>query len=158
MKWIKASERLPSEKKVCFRWMMDEGHYAYSSGIIFNNLQNVKPDFEWLDESANGGKEDGWIYAVYSGCIYEGGGTDSVWSTKEAAIEAAEKMFESKEGEAKKLWEDDESFWWKKVELKEHWHEDLIAIWNNCIDEIKVIRYALNPLPSPPNSEQNDKM
>lgn len=132
MKWIKASERLPSEKKVCFRWMMDEGHYAYSSGIIFNNLQNVKPNFEWLDESANGGKEDGWI-DVRDRLPDIGDEYYVCWDLEDGG-ELASTLME----------------WYAK---EKKW----LDVINGGMDVTHLVKYWRKKIP-PPNSEQNDKM
>ena len=87
-----------------------------------------------------------YVYAVYKGCKFEGGGVRSIWDSPALAMQEANSVYELAAAQAKEIWKDkDESeFHWNQEQRNEHWSEDLIGSWCNAIDIIQVWRYKLN--------------
>lgn len=76
------------------------------------------------------------VYALYSGCRFEGGNVDAIYSTPEKAMIAALKMLKAERKQSLRVMGEDT---WGEVVNK--WNDSIIKIWQDDIDEIIIYEY-----------------
>lgn len=82
------------------------------------------------------------VYAIYSGCKFEGGGVECMYRDKEAAIKMGTMRFVEEDKASRKIHHDEPEAWaWK--EIKEAIGGSIIKLWGNVVSEISVIEYDL---------------
>ena len=85
------------------------------------------------------------VYALYTGCRFEGGSVSEIYAEKESAIKFALMLVEKENNDIKRKhdndeWEYDDEEW----EYKEQSAQGMvIKCWQNPIDEIIVYEYEL---------------
>lgn len=83
------------------------------------------------------------VFAVYSGCIYEGGGVDRIYKNQEDAVRYATQMFVERNEESKRIHSDKPEEWaWYEVE-EIPVISSRVKHWKNLVDEIIVYEYKL---------------
>lgn len=145
MKWRQAVEKLPGEGKsvpIKINGEYDLGHYSSWDG--FQTLNHGKKDIqfvEWLDEESKQ-----YVYAIYGGCIFEGGGVGEIYSDEEKAIKFALMFVDQKNKKAFEVHGYNEN-WEKDYSFKEIFYDFQIdhisKVWANNTDEIIVYKYEL---------------
>lgn len=78
------------------------------------------------------------VYAIYSGCKFEGGGVKALYKNRDDARKGAAEMAAKKQKDTELVHADDpdegEEYRWLKID------DDS---WENCIDEIRVLEYQV---------------
>lgn len=92
--------------------------------------------------------EDKKVYAIYEGCVHEGGGVQEIYADEEKAIKFALMLVEEKNAKTMTMWENNRPF--RETQI---FKEDLasnydfpiyfVKRWINHHNEIVVIPYEL---------------
>lgn len=140
-----AVEKLPEEGKtvpVKINGEYDLGWYSFLDG--FQTLNHGKKDIqlvEWLDESS-----DDHVYAIYGGCIFEGGGVGEIYRSEEKAIKFALMQVEEKNKHAYEIHGKDPD-WKERFYYKEQTYDfptpHIVKVWATNTSEIIVYKYEL---------------
>lgn len=84
------------------------------------------------------------VYAIYSGCKYEGGGVDKIFIHKAAAIECANELYLQKQKETERNYGKDSEDYEESLYNDFSWKQDNETSWSNSIDVISIIEYELS--------------
>lgn len=83
-----------------------------------------------------------YVYAIYSGSVYEGGGVIEIYADKEKAIKFAIMLVEKEKKSTERIHKKDmNSEYWKWSEKENG--GSIVKCWANPVDEIIVYEYNL---------------
>lgn len=83
------------------------------------------------------------VYAIHTGCKFEGGGVREIYSDKENAIKFALMLVEQEKEQVIKIHEEDAPNWeWKEVPVFNH-DGHIVKLWQNPVDEIIIYEFEL---------------
>jgi len=80
------------------------------------------------------------VYAIHTGCKYEGGITREIYADKENAIKFASMLVEEFKKRDARIWTWEEiPGGWEEISA----HDEIIKAWQSPLDEIVVYEYEL---------------